>query len=132
MIVALLVSLTLPLVISSVNEATSGMTERRMAEIAEDIASTVERMAVAGPGNVRVLEVPMELPSGASLFLGGANGTVDSSRISWTVDGVGGSRYLEGVTVVTKDGSPLTLVPGSSLRLICPVNIWGTVEAEPA
>ena len=132
LLTALLVSLALPMVLSSVNGATSGMAERRMGEVAEDIARTVEGMAAAGPGNVRLMEVPLDLPGNARLWLGGANGSADCLRICWAVDGRQGSRYLEGVVVVTSGGGPLTLGAGDSLRLICPGPAWGLVEAARA
>jgi AmmeMemoRadiSam system protein A len=47
LIVALLISLTLPAMLSVLDGTTAGMAERKAAEVAEDIARTVEEMAAA-------------------------------------------------------------------------------------
>ena len=133
MIVALLVSLTLPLLLSSMEQAASGMAERRLGQEAEDLVRSIEGLAAAGPGNVRFMDVATDLPYGSEIRLGGGTGTGESARVSWYMDGAEvGRRYLEGAEVVTADGSPIGLGPGASMVLRCPANIWGVVEAARA
>jgi len=132
MLVALLISLTLPSVLSLMQNATSGIAEDKVAEMAEDIAVTVEEMSMGGPGNVRVVTVPMDLPDGAVLTIGGGHGPADCARISWTIDGREGFRYLAGVVIITEGGGPLRISAGDSVRFVCPPGTWGTVEAALA
>lgn len=129
MLVALLISLTLPTMLSFMHSTTSNIAEEKAAEIAEEIATTIEDMSVGGPGNVRIVNVPIDFPNGIVLKVGGGNGTLDRTRISWKVGEETGVRYLQGVSVVTENGVPLTLSPGDSMRLECPPGTWGTVKA---
>lgn len=133
MVVALLISLTLPAVLSSLGDLTTNANDQRLASVAEDISKVIEEMVRAGPGNVRSIELPADMPAGTSILIGGENGSVESRRISW---GIGneeiGSRYLNGVKVLTEHGEPIALGPGSALRLICPPEVWGEVRVELA
>ncbi len=87
---------------------------------------------MAGPGNVRVVTVPMDLPDGTVITIGGGNGTADCARISWTIDGREGFRYLAGVVIITEGGGSLRISAGDSVRFVCPPGTWGTVEAALA
>ncbi|HOO03236.1 MAG TPA: hypothetical protein PLJ11_00760 [Methanomassiliicoccales archaeon] len=127
LIVALLISLTLPAMLSVLDGTTAGMAERKAAEVAEDIARTVEEMAAAGPGNVRVVDVPVDLPPNVVLNIGGGNGTAASARIAWSAGGDEGARYLRGVCVLSGDNAPVGLTPGDRMRLECPPGQWGVV-----
>ena len=131
MLVALLISMTLPAVLSSLGNATLEMNDRKLASIAEHLARTVEEMAAAGPGNVRVVHMPGDLPAGARVLIGGAENTSECHRLSWgQVDDELGSTYLNGVFVLTEDGRPLRLGSGDVLRLSCPLHTWDEVRAE--
>jgi hypothetical protein len=133
MLVALLISLTLPAVLASLADLSATSNDRMMARVAEDLARTVEEMASAGPGNVRTFPVPPDLPAGAQIRIGGSDGSAESARVSWCSGGtVLGSRYLNGAAVLTDDGSTLSLGPGDALRLTCPTGVWGEVRAELA
>lgn len=132
MLVALLISLTLPSMLSFMNNATSSIAEGKAAEVAEHLAATVERMSAGGPGNVRIVSVPGDLMVGTTLRVGGENGTVDSARITWNAEGRQGARYLEGVVVLTGSGEPLTLSAGDTIRLECLPGTRGTVEVTRA
>jgi len=132
MIVALLISLTLPFVLSTMGSVTSTMVQDKAAETVEGLAMTIERMARDGPGNVRLVEMPSDLPIGIFIIIGGGEGSGESMRITWSVDGEFRHRYLLDAVVLTRDGEPLRLVAGDSVRLICPPNDWGTVRAERA
>lgn len=130
MLVALLISLTLPTLLSSLGQASLEVSGRKLELIAEDIAITVEKMAAAGPGNVRVVQMPTDLPADMRVVMGGAEGTVESVRLTWSVDGMEmGSRYLSGTSVLTNDGRPLILSAGDQVRLSCPSESWGEVVA---
>ncbi|MCG7844747.1 MAG: hypothetical protein MIO90_04885 [Methanomassiliicoccales archaeon] len=131
MLVALLISMTMPVLLSSLGQASSDVSGRKLTLIAEDIARTVEEMAVAGPGNVRVVKMPNELPANMYIVIGGTEGSVTSMRLTWSVDGTElGSRYLNGASVLTKDGASLTLSAGDELRLACPLDAWGQIKVE--
>lgn len=118
MLVALLVSLTVPTMLSVMGHATEDVSSREMATIAGDVAGTVEEMSAAGPGNVRIIDLP-SVPAGMGLLIGGEEGSVDCMRISWCSDSeVLGSRYLEGASVISEDG-PIELSSGDTLRLVC-------------
>ncbi len=129
MLVALLISLTLPTMLSFMHNATSSIAEDKAAEMAEQLAVTVEEMSAGGPGNVRLTTVPADLPEGITFRVGGGNGTIDCTRITWTVDGREKARYLAGARIITENGRPLTISPGDSIRLVCPSGTWGTVMA---
>ena len=117
MLVALLISLTVPTMLSIMGSTSTELSSQEMAEVAEDLARTMEEMAEAGPGNVRVIDVP-SLPAGMGLFIGGADGSVESMRISWRSDGtVLGSRYLDSVSVITACGGPIEVSSGDTLHL---------------
>lgn len=128
MLVALLISLTLPTMLSVMHETTSNIAGEKAAEIAEDIAATVEDMSLGGPGNVRIVKVPGDLLANILLSMGGGNGTVDCARITWEADGQEGARYLVGAVIVTDSGKPLKVTAGDSIRLECPPGTWGTVR----
>lgn len=132
MLVALLISLTLPTMLSFMHETTSSIAEEKAAEVADKIAATVEEMSLGGPGNVRTVTVPNDLLAGIELSLGGENGTADCSRIRWSAEGRKGSRYMDGVIVVTESGKPLTISAGDSIRLECLPGTWGTVKVVKA
>lgn len=120
MLVALLISLTLPTLLSSLGQASSDVSGRKLELMAEDMARTVEDMAAAGPGNVRVFQMPLDLPTDMQLIIGGSDGSVESMRLSWSVGGQEmGSRYLHGVSVLTENGSPLVLSARDQVRLTC-------------
>lgn len=129
MLVALLISLALPTMMSFLSTATSSMAEDKAAQLAERIAATLEEMSAGGPGNVRTMGVPVELPANIRISLGGENGTADSMRIRWYVDGREGIRYLEDVIVLTDGGKALTVTAGDTLRLECSPGAWGTIKA---
>ncbi|HIH76549.1 MAG TPA: cupin domain-containing protein [Methanomassiliicoccales archaeon] len=128
MLVALLISLALPTMISVMHETTSNVAEQKAAEMAEEIAATLEEMSSGGPGNVRTVKVPDDLPAGIAFSIGGENGSVDYSRIKWDAGGREGSRYLTGVIAITEDGKPMVISAGDSIRLECPLGTWGTVK----
>jgi hypothetical protein len=128
MLVALLISLTLPTMLSFLKGTSSSIAEDKAAEIAGGIVGTMEEMAAGGPGNVRTVKVPGDLPSGIIFRIGG-NSTMDRTRVIWSVDGRENVWYLAGVTVVTENDWTLTLSAGDSLRLECPPGTWGTVKA---
>lgn len=129
MLVALLISLTLPTLLSSLGQASMEVSGRKLQLIAEDLARTVEEMAAAGPGNVRVVQMPTELPTNMHIILGGAEGTVESWRLTWSVDGnEAGSRYLNGASLLTGDGAPLVLSGGDQLRMACSMEVWGEIR----
>lgn len=128
MLVALLISLTLPTMLSFMHETTSNIAEEKAAEIAEQIAMTLETMSIGGPGNVRFVKVPIDLPAEIELRLGGENGSVDCARITWQANEREGARYLVGVSVITDEGNPLLLSAGDTIRLECPTGTWGTVK----
>jgi hypothetical protein len=132
MLVALLISLTLPTMLSFMQETTSNIAEEKATQIAEEIATTVEQMSAGGPGNVRVVKVPSDLLSGIAFSIGGENGTVDCARITWEAEGRGGARYLAGAVVVTECGKPLVISAGDSIRLECLPGTWGTVKVVKA
>lgn len=133
MVVALLISLTLPTVLSSLGQLNDSIDDRRLATVAEDISRVIEEMAADGPGNVRIIELPADLPAGTSIVIGGGNASVECHRLTWMAGSQElGSRYLNGVQVLTEDGSPMTLSGGSRLRLICPEDTWGVVRVESA
>jgi len=127
--VAILISLALPTMLSCMQNATSSIAEGRAAEVAEDIAAIAEEMSAGGPGNVRTMTVPSDIPDGITFGIGGRNGTVDCTRITWTIDGRENARYLSGVRIITESGGPLTISSGNSIRLVCPSGTWGTVKA---
>jgi hypothetical protein len=129
MLVALLISLTLPTMLSLMHDTTSSIAENRAAEVAEDIALIMEEMSAGGPGNVRIVTIPADLPAGITFGIGGGNGTVECTRITWTANGREGARYLAGMTVVTEGGKVLTISAGDSIRLECPSETRGTVKA---
>ena len=132
MLVALLISLSLPTMFSFMHSAASSLAGDRAAEIAEEIAVTVQEMAAGGPGNVRIVNLPSGIPNGIVISIGGGNGTLECARISWKAEGEQGTRYLQGVRVLTESGGPLTLSAGDSVRLECPPNSYGTVRAVRA
>jgi hypothetical protein len=133
MVVALLISLTLPAVLSSLGDLTASANDNRLASVAEDISNVIEEMARAGPGNVRSIELPTDLPAGTSIRLGGEYGSVGSRRISWAIgDEEVGCRYLDGASVSTEQGRPIALGPGSAIRLVCNPEVWGEVRVELA
>lgn len=132
MLVALLISLTLPTMLSFMHATTASIAEDKAAQIAEEIATIIEEMSSGGPGNVRTVKVPNDLVSSIEISIGGENGTVDCWRIRWNVEGREGSRYLAGVSVITENGKPLTISAGDSIRLECPSGTWGTVKAVKA
>ncbi len=132
MLVALLISFTLPTMLSFMQSTTSSIAGEKAAEIAEGIAATMEEMSAGGPGNVRFVKVPSDLLAGIELRLGGENGSVDCARITWKADELEGARYLVGVSVVTEHGRPLLLSAGDTIRLECPPGAWGTVKVERA
>ncbi|MHC1709379.1 MAG: hypothetical protein AB9819_03105 [Methanomassiliicoccales archaeon] len=132
MLVALLISLTLPTMLSFLHETTSNIAEEKAAEIAEEIATTIEGMSVGGPGNVRVVRVPSDILSGIALSIGGENGTIECARITWEADGREGSRYLAGAQVVTENGKPLVISAGDTIRLESLPGSWGTVKVVRA
>jgi hypothetical protein len=117
MLMALLISLTVPTMLSVMGSTSTKLRSQEMAEVADDLAGTIEEMAAAGPGNVRVIDVP-SMPAGMGLFIGGADGSVESMRISWCSDGtVLGSRYLDDVSVMTVSGGPIEISSGDTLHL---------------
>jgi len=128
-LVALLISLTLPTMISVMNETTSNIAGEKAAEIAKEIADTIEEMSAGGPGNVRIMNVPSDLLADISFTMGGENGSVDCQRIRWNVNGHKGDRYLVGAIIVTDNGRPMVLSTGDSIRLECQTGAWGTVKA---
>jgi len=132
MLVALLITLSLPTMLSLMHETTSNIAEEKAAEVAEQIAMTIEEMAAGGPGNVRTVVVPIDLLGTISFSIGGEKGTADCNRIGWKADGREGARYLDGVVVITDDGNPLLMSPGDSIRLACPPGTWGTVKVVRA
>lgn len=132
MLVALLISLTLPTMLSFSRYAADNIAEDKAVELAEEMALTMEEMSAGGPGNVRFVKVPSDLPAGITFCIGGENGTVDRSRITWNVDGREGGRYLTGVMVLTESGKPLTISAGDSIRLECPPGTQGIVKAVMA
>ncbi len=132
MLVALLISLTLPTMLSFMHETTSNIAEEKAAEIAEQIAATVEEMSAGGPGNVRTVVVPIDLLATIKLSIGGEKGAADCTRIGWKADGREGARYLDGVIVITDDGNPLIISAGDSIRLECTPGTWGTVKVVKA
>ncbi len=71
MLVALLISLTLPTMLSFMQGTSSSISEDKAAEIAREIVGTLEEMAASGPGNVRTVKVPSDLPSALSSVSGG-------------------------------------------------------------
>jgi hypothetical protein len=88
-------------------------------------------MAAAGPGNVRTVQMPVDLPTDMHIVIGGTEGSVDSMRLTWSVDGNElGSRYLNGASVLTEDGSSLTLSGGDEIRLTCSMDAWGEIRVE--
>jgi len=129
MLVALLISLTLPTMISFLTSATTSIAEDKAAKMAEQIAMTIDEMSAGGSWNVRLVKVPADLPEGIAFRMGGANGTLDSTRITWVIDGQESSRYLAGAIVVTESGEPLKVSAGDSIRFECPSGTWGTVMA---
>ncbi len=127
LLVALLISLTLPIMLSFMQNVTTGMAEDKAAEIADEIAVTMEEMSAAGPGNIRFVNVPADLPTNIHLSLGGEGGTADQLCIRWDAAGREGVRYLEGVTILTEGERTLSFGPGDTLRLECPSGAWGMV-----
>ena len=132
MLVAILISLTVPTMLSLLQDTTSSIAGDKAAMMAEEIARTIEEMSAAGPGNVRTVTVLADLPAGIAFLIGGENGTIDSTRITWSIDGRENTRYLAGAAVITEDGRPLTVSAGGSIRLECPLGTWGTVRAARA
>ncbi len=132
MLVAILISLTLPTMLSFMHQTTSSIAEHKAAGIAEQIAATVEEMSAGGPGNVRTVVVPVDLLASIKITIGGQNGTVDCTRIGWKTDGHEGARYIDGAIVISDNGNPLVISAGDSIRLECPPGTWGTVKAVKA
>ncbi|HNX48205.1 MAG TPA: hypothetical protein PKM11_06595 [Methanomassiliicoccales archaeon] len=128
-LVALLISLTLPTMISVMNQTTSDIAGEKAAEIAKGIAATIEEMSAGGPGNVRMVNVPNDLLPGVSFTMGGESDSADCQRIRWNVNGRQGDRYLVGAIIVTDDGKPILLTAGDSIRLECQTGAWGTIKA---
>jgi len=128
-LVALLISLTLPTMMSFMNQTASSIAGEKAAEIAQEIAATMEEMSAGGPGNVRIVNVPSDLLADIVFTMGGENGSVDCHRIRWNVNGCDGERYLVGAVIVTDDERPLRLSAGDSIRLECPPGTWGTIKA---
>lgn len=131
MLVALLISLTLPAVLSSLGQMTSEVDGNRLAAAAEEIAHIVEEMASDGPGNVRIVRLPVDLSVDGDIMIGGSEGSVESLKLTWSSGGKEmGCRYLNDVAVITSEGVPLTLTMGATLRLSSPNDTWGEVRAE--
>jgi len=75
--------------------------------------------------------LPADLPNDAHIFIGGANGTVDSLRLGWSAGNRGiRTMFLDGPVVITGTDAPLTLSAGGAIRLTCSPEAWGVVEAE--
>ncbi|MBN1109668.1 MAG: hypothetical protein JXA45_02790 [Methanomassiliicoccales archaeon] len=133
MLTALLISLSLPALLSAMEGVDAELDNREMSVLAEDIASRVREMMAAGPGNVRMISIPEDLPSDLYLSLGGAEGSAESFRLSWgNARHTLGSLYLEKAIVLTDDGRPLELRAGDRLRMTCPPGSPGTVLVQRA
>jgi hypothetical protein len=131
LLVALLLSLSLPALLSAVEGTGAELDDRKMSSLAEDLASTMKELAASGPGNVRTVQMPSDLPTGLYLRLGGAEGSADSCRLSWgNARGPLGSMYLDRAMVLTGNGLPLELRAGDWLRMSCPYGVPGKVLVE--
>jgi hypothetical protein len=132
MIVALLISFTVPTMLSLMHNVNSQIAQDKAEEIVEGIAATLEGMVEGGPGNVRMVSIPSDLPNGIVIMIGGGNGTLDSTRITWNADGDMGARYLREAVTLTESGDPISLSAGDTIRLECPFGSPGTIRVVRA
>jgi type II secretory pathway pseudopilin PulG len=133
MVVALLISLTLPIALGTLQGFEEQAQVRAGMRLAEQIGAAATSAYTSGEGNVRVVkldwpEVPQRLAM--SLMLAGSAGSVQSSRVDVVLNGeISGQHYLSDplVRLVSANSTRLEIVPGcQELRLSC------FVEAENA
>jgi len=135
MIVALLVSLTLPVALTSLQ----GFSERLVSTAIESELDELEGAAIStflgGPGSVRVVEMDIHMvSSGGSIELGGPRGTLESHSIRFCEGDLQIIRYVDGLPldISTRDGgSAMLWSPGGSFRMECVSEgdeIWIMVE----
>jgi hypothetical protein len=138
MIVALLISLTLPIALGTLQNFQEQAQVRAGMNIAEEIGSAASSIYVGGEGNVRLVELKWpEVQPGSSLRLrlAGPIGSVISSRLDIIVNGlVSGQFYLTDplVQLVSHGSERLEIGPDcEGLRLSCAIEadkVWVQVE----
>ncbi|MFP4170825.1 MAG: hypothetical protein ACLFUV_07380 [Methanomassiliicoccales archaeon] len=129
----LLISLSLPVVMDQIDRQEGEMAELAVREKAEKVKKVAVSVYMAGPGNVRTVEV--DLSPGSSMIIGGSISDPDSRSIRFLLDGESaGVEYLDTVPVrISNDGeSPLSLgSPGGQLVISCVTDesgYWVKVE----
>jgi hypothetical protein len=131
MVVALLISLTLPIALSTLQGFQEQTQVRAGMRIVQEIGSAATSAYASGEGNVRIIK--LDWPGGQQgatlkLRLAGPVGSLLSTRLDVIVSGeVSGQHFLSDplVHLVSADQERLEIGPGcEGLRLSC------TIEAE--
>jgi hypothetical protein len=138
MIVALLISLTMPIAMGSLLNFQEQAQLRAGMRMAEEIRSAASSIYSSGEGNVRLVE--LKWPEGQhgmtlKLRLAGPAGSVVSSRLDVVVNGVvSGQIFLTDplVNLISNGSERLEIGPGcQGLRLSCSIDAdmaWVQVE----
>lgn len=130
--VSLLISMTLPTMLSVMQSSTTDMAAKEARRLAREIVELAEEVGAGGPGNVRTFALPQDAPSGIVMRVGGEEGTADCRKVEWKVGERIGAVYLEATVLLTCDGMPLELGAGDKVRLECPPQGWGMVMVRRA
>jgi hypothetical protein len=138
MVVALLISLTLPIALSTLQGFQEQTQVRAGMRIVQEIGSAATSAYASGEGNVRIIK--LDWPGGQQgatlkLRLAGPIGSLLSTRLDVIVSGeVSGQHFLSDplVHLVSADQERLEIGPGcDELRLSCVVEaemLWVLVE----
>ncbi len=138
MIVTLLISLTLPIALSTLEGFQNQAQVRSGIRLADEIGSAASSIYASGKGNVRVVE--LDWPDGQQgevirLRLAGPVGSAISTRLDIVVNGqVSAQVFLSDpmVHLATKDSNRIEIGPDcKALKLSCVVEasqIWVSVE----
>lgn len=113
LIVSLLISLSAPIVLSSMSSFQTKTSVSEAMSAAEQIRETITATYISGPGNHRVLDSPLQ-DDKCAIEIGGDLNQTESMVISVVYDGGTERIYLADpvVRVTTVDGQPFHLTSG--------------------
>lgn len=116
LLVALLISLSLPVVASAMADYRSSIEEAALGAEVSRLASSISEVHAAGEGNVRFITV--EVPSGLSIEVGGEG--IDAMSVRGVMaDRVVRTTYLDDppVRVITTNGEAMIIGGSATIRL---------------
>ena len=119
LLVALLISLSLPVVSSAMDDFRTNMEEAALGAEVTRVASSISDVYVAGEGNVRFIDV--EVPVGDAAIEMGGEGIDALSVRAVVADRVVRTAYMDDppIKVMTLNGGTMSIGESITIRLEC-------------